>query len=1118
MANFNWPGRGRGGLLPTEEPEPSPGRGRGLLGSAFIPPPRGVGDARFGRARGLFMQTEDSSVGRARGLYLPPPQPVMGVGRGAAQFSQGLPHSPAQEDEPGRELVTKRKNHLAPRQVDVPVPGHEPSLVSMFRGMGIESTMPSRGRGLLPDRRAAAEEPTGLKMEAAGPSGPPGEEEGARSSVLGHPPHRMMAGLGRAALPPLTTAVGHALLSARFRSEPPTPDPGLPTPVNIGTLNSDKVSPVSGLPLKPKVCAAPAPAHPHPHLSAPAPAHPHPPAPAPAPPHPHPSAPTPAHPHPPAPAPPHPHPSAPTPAHPHPPAPAPPHPHPSAPTPAHPHPPAPAPAPAPAAPEKMTSREVQCKSAFQGDSIVVASNHIPVICKNEAVYQYHVTFLPNVESMSMRFGMMKDHRDTTGEVVAFDGSILYLPVKLNDVVLKSVRRTDNQEVEIKVQLTKILPPNSDLCIPFYNVVLRRVMKTIGLKLVGHNHYDPQGAVIIEKQGMQVWPGYSTAIKPTEGGLYLCVDVTHKVLRNESVMDVMNQIYQNNRQSFKDECVKEFVGCIVITRYNNRTYRVDGIEWAKSPKDTFQLMDGSQISFVEYYKNNYGIQIKEMGQPLLLHRPKERSRPGGKQIITGEILLVPELSFMTGIPERMRKDFRAMKELTPHINVSGNQHNESIQQLLKNIQKSPESLTQLNGWGLGIGSQIAVINAKSLPQENICLKSSSFPIGPNASWSREVVREPSINTIPLSWWAIFFPRRCGKQAEELLSTFNKVGGCMGMRLEKPSCVELADDRTENYIKSIHSRLISEPNMQLVVCIMMGNRDDLYIAIKKLCCVRNPIPSQVINVRTISQQQKLRGIAQKILLQINCKLGGELWTVNVPLKSLMVVGVDVHHDTSKSHRSVMGFVASVNSSQTQWYSRVAFQGTSEELINSFRICLLAALQKHYEMNHNLPQKIVIYRDGVSDGQLKAVEEFEIPQLIKCFDKFPSYEPQMVFVVVQKRINTALYLGQHHDFAAPPPGTILDHTLTRKNWVDFFLMAHHIHQGCGLPTHYIVLYNTTNLTPLHLQRLTFKMCHLYWNWPGTIRVPAPCKYAHKLAFLAGEYLHSEPAIQLSDRLFFL
>ena len=45
----------------------------------------------------------------------------------------------------------------------------------------------------------------------------------------------------------------------------------------------------------------------------------------------------------------------------------------------------------------------------------------------------HVFFSPNVESMSMRFGMLKDHRPTTGDVVAFDGSILYLPVKLDKV-------------------------------------------------------------------------------------------------------------------------------------------------------------------------------------------------------------------------------------------------------------------------------------------------------------------------------------------------------------------------------------------------------------------------------------------------------------------------------------------------------------------------------------------------------------------------------------------------------------------------------------------------------------------------------------------------------------
>lgn len=41
------------------------------------------------------------------------------------------------------------------------------------------------------------------------------------------------------------------------------------------------------------------------------------------------------------------------------------------------------------------------------------------------------------------------------------------------VSLKAQRRADGEEVSITIQLTKVLEPSSDLCIPFYNVVFRR---------------------------------------------------------------------------------------------------------------------------------------------------------------------------------------------------------------------------------------------------------------------------------------------------------------------------------------------------------------------------------------------------------------------------------------------------------------------------------------------------------------------------------------------------------------------------------------------------------------------------------------------------------------------
>jgi hypothetical protein len=48
----------------------------------------------------------------------------------------------------------------------------------------------------------------------------------------------------------------------------------------------------------------------------------------------------------------------------------------------------------------------------------------------------------------------------------------------------------------------------------------------------------------------------------------------------------------------------------------------------------------------------------------------------------------------------------------------------------------------------------------------------------------------------------------------------------------------------------------------------------------------------------------------------------------------------------------------------------------------------------------------------------------------------------------------------------------------------------QGTVTLTHYVVIHDTANTKTDRLQQLTYKLRHLYYNWPGTIRVPAPCQ----------------------------
>ena len=72
------------------------------------------------------------------------------------------------------------------------------------------------------------------------------------------------------------------------------------------------------------------------------------------------------------------------------------------------------------------------------------------------------------------------------------------------------------------------------------------------------------------------------------------------------------------------------------------------------------------------------------------------------------------------------------------------------------------------------------------------------------------------------------------------------------------------------------------------------------------------------------------------------------------------------------------------------------------------------------------------------------------------------------------------------------------------DFFLVSQSVNQGTVNPTSYNVVKDTSGLLPKHIQALIYKLTHLYYNWPGTVRVPAPCQYAHKLAFLVSNDMH--------------
>ncbi|NXF91144.1 PIWL2 protein, partial [Eubucco bourcierii] len=246
-----------------------------------------------------------------------------------------------------------------------------------------------------------------------------------------------------------------------------------------------------------------------------------------------------------------------------------------------------------------------------------------------------------------------------------------------------------------------------------------------------------------------------------------------------------------------------------------------------------------------------------------------------------VLLVPELAFMTGLPDK-RKDNRMVKEVMRELHLSPRQHYQRLINLLHRIRDHPEASQELARWGLKLDLGVHKTQGRILPSERINLRHSSFMPPEELIWSKELTREASISTISMSHWLLVYPRKLQDLARDLVVTMKNICSPMGMQVSSPALVEVKDDRIETYAKTIRSVLSSHDKVQLLLCLISGSREDLYVAIKKLCCLQSPVPSQVINAQSLgSQFNKLRAVVHKILLQINCKLGGELWGVDIPL---------------------------------------------------------------------------------------------------------------------------------------------------------------------------------------------------------------------------------------------
>jgi hypothetical protein len=204
--------------------------------------------------------------------------------------------------------------------------------------------------------------------------------------------------------------------------------------------------------------------------------------------------------------------------------------------------------------------------------------------------------------------------------------------------------------------------------------------------------------------------------------------------------------------------------------------------------------------------------------------------------------------------------------------------------------------------------------------------------------------------------------------------------------------------------------------------------------------------------------------------------------------MVIGMDVTHPGPSSREgtpSIAAVVASIDDDFVHYPAGLRIQEGTEEMIDDLSDMVKERLQLYKKKNNDfLPERIIVYRDGVSEGQFDKVLHEELPLVIDACRKIngkksPEYRPSISVVICGKRHHARFYptdsaLADKNGNTRP--GTIVDKGVTVAAEFDFYLQAHAGLQGTVKSTHYSTIYDENNFDADTIQQGTHTMSYLY------------------------------------------
>ncbi|KUI56682.1 Protein argonaute 12 [Cytospora mali] len=704
-----------------------------------------------------------------------------------------------------------------------------------------------------------------------------------------------------------------------------------------------------------------------------------------------------------------------------------------------------------------------------------------------------------------------------------------------------------------------------------NIVLNHYSKSAdGLVTVGSRIFplDSNKSITDLGSGLQAIRGFYSSLRAATGRILVNVKVSYGVFfqpgplhnlmklvvpnvhQNKYKLDIsfkgvnvkLTHLSKRNKSGREIPRIKTILGLASDEDGKHSSQRRPRVRaFGAGPKDVeFWLEDQNRyISVYEFFRCEHGIELKHVDLPVINVGSQDHPTylpPEVCEVLSGQSARRVGLNG----PQTTRMLGAAVHK--PYVNA------QTIVNIgLQAVGLGPKNILQ-DSFHLRINSSLITAPARVLPEPRVFYSKKPAKLNQSRAWNVLGQNLTAPATIRAWGWLVVaiqgMDASCGFSGEpDLMNTlkaFHRVMNNMGIGIGPPKTGRrIVLSRLGD--KTLDKELTVAAGTLDFLYIILPDKTPVYNRIKHICDVKLGL----INVCCIGQklrendEQYFRNVA----LKINAKCGGYNQAIEparlhlIAQDKTMVVGIDVTHPSPSSSKyapSIAGMVASVDKHMGQWPSLCKVQLKSrQEMVSGLKDMLKSRLFLWKTRgNHDLfPENIIVFRDGVSEGQYQMVKQMELPLLRQACDEVYSAadqaKPRITIVIVTKRHHKRFYPTTEEtsdNGSNCMAGTVIDQGITEARSWDFCIIPHTALKGTAKPTYYFVVHDEifvtahrgNNLSPADtLEDVTQSLSYISARSTKPVSICAPADYADLVCERARCYLSRffDPSAQ-SDR----